>query len=83
MSADVAESKLREAHIVAALDSNARGSLKAIGTSCRKIWENAEGSICLEVCGFPGVVVCSRPGDTERSEFLCGRSYGFGRLKSR
>lgn len=70
MSADVTESMLKEAHIVDALDSNARGSLTAIGTSCEKSWENTEGLICFGM----GEVLRSGLGDTVRWERLCGRS---------
>lgn len=48
MSADVAESRFKEAQIVDAFDSNARGSLTAMGTSCKKSWENTEESICFD-----------------------------------
>ena len=83
MFADAVESRLKEEQIVDALDSNARGSLTAMGMSCRKSWENTEESICFEVGGSPGTGLRSKPGDAIRSECPGGRSYGFGRLKLR
>jgi len=83
MSADVAESRLKEAHIAAAFDSNARGSLTAMGMSCKKSWESVEESFCVEVRTLAGDGLGSELGDAARSECLCERSYGFGRLKSR
>ena len=74
ISADVVESRLKEAHIAAALDSNVRGSLTAMGTSCRKSRENVEEPICPEVCGLAEKGLGSGLGDAARSECFCGRS---------
>jgi hypothetical protein len=82
-SADVAGSRSKDAHIVDALDSNARGSFTAMGMSCWKSRAKVEGSICFVGGESRGADWQSAPGDAMRSESLCGRSYGFGRLKSR